>query len=109
MGALVYGMQRDKDAVWDSTKWVGLCWRPSEGVKAVEVLVYNSYLEKLLVLNHTQASSWRVLVGTGQNTAMEQVKNEAVCTVREIHLAPCPTDIIVWLKREEHPFVFLTV
>lgn len=33
--------------------------------------------------NHTQASSWMVLVGTGRNTAMEQAKNEAVCTVRD--------------------------
>lgn len=48
MHALLYGMQRGKDAVRDSTKLVGLCWSGSDGVKAVEVLVYNSYLEQLL-------------------------------------------------------------
>lgn len=46
--ALVYGTQRGKDAVWDSTKRVRLCWSASEGVKAVEVLVHNSYSEQLL-------------------------------------------------------------
>lgn len=54
--------------------------------------------------NHTQASSWRVLVGTGRNTAMEQAKNEAVCA--EIHLVPYPT-VSVWLKREKLLFVCL--
>lgn len=50
MRALLYDTQKGKDAVWDSTRWVGLCWSAPEGGKTVEVLVYinihinNSYL-----------------------------------------------------------------
>lgn len=48
VACLVVWHARGKDAVRDSTKLVGLCWSGSDGVKAIEVLVYNSYLEQLL-------------------------------------------------------------
>lgn len=65
--ALLYGTQRVKDAVRDSTKWVGLSWSASERAKAVEVLVYNSYLEKVLTWSIPKPHPGFILEGASWN------------------------------------------
>lgn len=74
----------------DSTKWVGLCHSASQGVKDVEVLVYNLFGAAAGVI-YPQTTP-KLLLGGCQleqaETAMEQAKSEVVCT--EIHFTSCP-------------------
>lgn len=74
---MLYGTAQNE---WDC---VAVHQRESSLLKFLFITLIWSSSWRDLSPNHTQASSWRVLVGTGRNTAMEQAKKEAVCTVRD--------------------------